>query len=123
MTAPESPGNGFFWAPPAELTQRVPADKPRRGNAWEQRYSESSAATLATRHRDDTGPNGFGYRLTELRIARRLRASYVSGQLGLDRNTLNAYERGTRHPDFWVFLEIAKYYGVTLEYLAYGKKG
>lgn len=67
--------------------------------------------------------NGFPERLQYLRehkypITNR---SKTADYIGIDRETLRKYERGEATPSLKVAARIAEYYGVTIDYLHYGK--
>ncbi|WP_155286095.1 helix-turn-helix domain-containing protein [Lacticaseibacillus zhaodongensis] len=56
-------------------------------------------------------------RLKELRTAKRLTQEDVAKFLGITRPAYTAYESGTRQPDDTTKMKLAKYYGVTVDYL------
>lgn len=59
----------------------------------------------------------FDERLKNLRIARDLSQQKVADDLGLKVNTYRNYENNEREPTSMTLLKIARYYGVTLDYL------
>lgn len=61
--------------------------------------------------------NVFSERLTGLREEKGLRRQEVADALGISRASLEYYEKGQRKPDIEVAARIAKYYGVSTDYL------
>lgn len=68
--------------------------------------------------------NDFPARLRRLREKQRpIRSMRVTSELmGLGHNTLRRYERGEREPSLSELIQIAKYYGVSIEYLCIGEE-
>lgn len=64
-----------------------------------------------------TEKNVFSERLTQLREDRGLKRQEVADALGISRASLEYYEKGQRKPDIEVAARIAKYYGVSTDYL------
>lgn len=64
-----------------------------------------------------TEKNGFSERLTQLREDRGLKRQEVADALEISRASLEYYEKGQRKPDIEVAARIAKYYGVSTDYL------
>lgn len=59
-------------------------------------------------------------RLKELREAKNLTQSQVARDLNMPRQSISHYEKGDRQPDYEIALTIARYYGVTVDYLLGG---
>ena len=59
----------------------------------------------------------FRERLVQLRKERGLTQKEFSEELGFNRSTVAAWERGSRQPDIMQAVNISKYYSVTLDYL------
>ncbi len=59
----------------------------------------------------------FPSRLRELRKERRLRQEDLAHALNVSRQTISKYERGQREPDYDMLIQIADYFGVSLDYL------
>lgn len=64
-----------------------------------------------------TEKNVFSERLTQLREDRGLKRQEVADSLEISRASLEYYEKGQRKPDIEVAARIAKYYGVSTDYL------
>ena len=64
-----------------------------------------------------TEKNVFSERLTQLREDRGLKRQEVADALEISRASLEYYEKGQRKPDIEVTARIAKYYGVSTDYL------
>lgn len=64
-----------------------------------------------------TEKNVFSGRLTQLREDRGLKRQEVADALEISRASLEYYEKGQRKPDIEVAARIAKYYGVSTDYL------
>lgn len=64
-----------------------------------------------------TEKNVFSERLTQLREDRGLKRQEVADALEISRASLEYYEKGQRKPDIEVAAKIAKYYGVSTDYL------
>lgn len=64
-----------------------------------------------------TEKNVFSERLTQLREDRGLKRQEVADALEISRASLEYYEKGQRKPDIEVAARIAKYYGVSTDYL------
>lgn len=64
-----------------------------------------------------TEKNFFSERLTQLREDRGLKRQEVADSLEISRASLEYYEKGQRKPDIEVAARIAKYYGVSTDYL------
>lgn len=56
-------------------------------------------------------------RLKELREDRDLRQVDVALQTGIDQRTLSNYETGKTNPDSFSIIKLAKFYGVSCDYL------
>lgn len=56
-------------------------------------------------------------RIKELREDRDLRQIDVSEKTGIDQRTLSNYETGKTNPDSYAIIKLAKFYGVTCDYL------
>ena len=56
-------------------------------------------------------------RIRELRKQRGLSQAELGKILNIAQNTLSAYERGSRDPDTETLSQIAKYFGVSIDYL------
>ena len=67
--------------------------------------------------KDMTENNVFSERLTQLREERGLKRQEVADALEISRASLEYYEKGQRKPDIEVMARIAKYYGVSTDYL------
>ena len=59
----------------------------------------------------------FNTRLKELRIEKELSQSQLSKELGVLPRTVSFWEADQRRPDFETLEKIAKYFGVTTDYL------
>ncbi|MGJ8729320.1 helix-turn-helix domain-containing protein [Listeria aquatica] len=59
----------------------------------------------------------FANTLKELRKKENLTQGQLSMKLGISRDTLANYEIGRREPDFETLKKIAKYFGVSTDYL------
>ena len=59
----------------------------------------------------------FSNRLQALRESKGWSKTYVSNKLKLKPQRYSNYEYGTREPDFGILSEIAKLYGVSVDYL------
>ena len=64
-----------------------------------------------------TEKNVFSERLTQLREDRGLKRQEVADALEISRASLEYYEKGQRKPDIEIAAKIAKYYGVSTDYL------
>jgi transcriptional regulator with XRE-family HTH domain len=62
----------------------------------------------------------LGERIRELRKRKNMTLRELASELGIPFTTLGNYERGDRSPDFGTVLEIAKYFGVSMDYLTKG---
>ncbi len=62
-------------------------------------------------------PNLFSERLCLARKRLGLSQQAVADKLGVSRNLLSNYERGTRQPDFQMLCTLAKFYGTTTDFL------
>ncbi|MEH7085135.1 helix-turn-helix transcriptional regulator [Neobacillus drentensis] len=62
----------------------------------------------------------IGERIRELRKRKNMTLRELASELGIPFTTLGNYERGDRSPDFGLVLEIAKYFGVSMDYLTRG---
>ena len=67
-------------------------------------------------HMKDITEN-LGDRLKKLRMDRNLTQSQLAGILGVEQNTVSAYEMGQRQPSYDVLLTLASYYHVSTDYL------
>lgn len=56
-------------------------------------------------------------RLTELREQRNMSQQDLAKALGISRSSLSMYEVGQREPDHTILKRIAKFFGVTTDYL------
>lgn len=65
----------------------------------------------------DTRPVTFGLRLRTVREEKGLCQTTTSKKLGLSRSALSMYERDERQPEFSKLIEIADFYGVSVDYL------
>lgn len=61
--------------------------------------------------------SGLGERLRKLRLERKLTQREVAEQLGIGVSTLGMYEGGWREPDLDTLMKLARFYGVTTDYL------
>lgn len=59
----------------------------------------------------------FGKRLRHLRKREGLSQIELANRLGIPNQNVSNYERGFRHPDFDTLKMIARYFGVTTDYL------
>ena len=59
----------------------------------------------------------FAERLRELRKSRRLSQGDIADLLGVTRQAVSAYERGTREPDYESLEVLADYFNVDMDYL------
>lgn len=65
----------------------------------------------------------FGQRLRFLREQRGLKQIELAEKIGLRNHTISNYERGERAPSPESLEALANFFGVTTDYLLYGKKG
>ena len=56
-------------------------------------------------------------RIRELREDRDLRQVDVAEKTGIDQRTLSNYETGKTNPDSYAIIQLAKFYGVSTDYL------
>lgn len=56
-------------------------------------------------------------RIRELREDRDLRQIDVAEETGIDQRTLSNYETGKTNPDSYAIIQLAKFYGVSTDYL------
>ena len=56
-------------------------------------------------------------RIRELREDRDLRQIDVAEKTGIDQRTLSNYETGKTNPDSFAIIQLAKFYGVSTDYL------
>ena len=56
-------------------------------------------------------------RIRELREDRDLRQIDVAEKTGIDQRTLSNYETGKTNPDSYAIIQLAKFYGVSADYL------
>lgn len=56
-------------------------------------------------------------KLRELRKARRLTLAEVANAIGIKQQVLSYYERGDREPRVETLKKLAKFYGVSIDYL------
>ena len=59
----------------------------------------------------------FGENLRELRKARSLTQKELGAKVGLSKAVVSKYENGMGYPTFDVLIRIARYFGVTTDYL------
>ena len=64
----------------------------------------------------DTLENYF-VRIKELRLAKHLTQKDVSNYINITTNAYQKYEYGTRKPDIDIFIKLADYFDVSLDYL------
>ncbi len=60
----------------------------------------------------------FGDRLKELRIKNNLSQRELAKKLNISKTAINYWEKGLRTPTLDVVINIADYFGVTLDYLS-----
>ncbi len=65
---------------------------------------------------------GIGKRITDLRKRDKLTQEELAGALNTNRSSLNMWERGQRELKAGDLQEIADYFGVTVDYLIYGRE-
>ena len=61
--------------------------------------------------------NAFGEKLKELRLEAGLSQRKLGEKLGVCNQTVSFWESGSREPDLDGLLKIAKYFGVSTDYL------
>ena len=61
--------------------------------------------------------NNFSVNLSVLRKSKKLKLSQLSEALGITIQSISAMEKGKNAPSFEVFLALAEYYNVPLDYL------
>jgi transcriptional regulator with XRE-family HTH domain len=66
---------------------------------------------------DLKGPLGFGHRLRRLRVARGLTQNALAMELKCVQASIADWECGKFYPGFWKLIEIAKHFGVDLDWL------
>lgn len=59
----------------------------------------------------------LGERLKKLRLERKLTQREVAEEIGIGVSTLGMYEGGWREPDLDTLVKLARFYGVTTDYL------
>lgn len=59
----------------------------------------------------------IGERVRHLRKEKNMTLRQLADALGVPLTTLGNYERGDRKPDFQFFLDVANYFGVSMDYL------
>ncbi len=59
----------------------------------------------------------FGIVLRELRKSRNLTQSELGSSVGLSKAVISKYENGLGYPNFDILIHIAKYFGVTTDYM------
>ena len=59
----------------------------------------------------------FGENLKKLRKGRGMTQSELGGKIGLSKAVISKYETGLGYPSFDVLIRIAKFFGVTTDYL------
>lgn len=59
----------------------------------------------------------FGENLRKLRKGRGLTQSELGGQIGLSKAVVSKYETGLGYPSFDVLIRMAKFFGVSTDYL------
>ena len=59
----------------------------------------------------------FGENLRKLRKGRGMTQSELGGKIGLSKAVISKYETGLGYPSFDVLIRIAKFFGVTTDYL------
>ena len=59
----------------------------------------------------------FGGNLKKLRKARNLTQQELGAKIGLSKAVVSKYENGIGYPTFDVLIQIARYFGVTTDYL------
>ena len=62
--------------------------------------------------------NKFAERLHDLRVEKNLSQQQLSKELGVGRVIIGYWERGLNEPSLSKLIAIAKYFGVTIDYLA-----
>ena len=60
----------------------------------------------------------FQVRLQKLREAKHISRARMSERCGLEQSAIRRYERGEREPKLSTLIQIADFFGVTLDYLA-----
>jgi DNA-binding XRE family transcriptional regulator len=63
------------------------------------------------------GPLGFGARLKRLREARQITQAALSRSIGCTGAAIGVWENGSSYPAFWNLVELAKFFGVDLDWL------
>ena len=61
--------------------------------------------------------NGIGENRKRLRKQQEIKQAVLAAKLNIGRQTLSAYERGVTLPDVLALIEIADYFGVSLDEL------
>lgn len=61
-----------------------------------------------------------GERIRHLRKSKNMTLRELAHELGIPFTTLGNYERGDRQPDFQLVLDIANYFGISMDYLTRG---
>ncbi|MBR6595549.1 MAG: helix-turn-helix transcriptional regulator [Oscillospiraceae bacterium] len=59
----------------------------------------------------------FGENLRKLRKGRSMTQSELGGQIGLSKAVISKYETGLGYPSFDVLIRIARFFGVTTDFL------
>ena len=59
----------------------------------------------------------FSERLKELRLGNKLKQSDLAKELSVDQRTISNWENSTNEPDFETLTKIAKYFGVSTDYI------
>ena len=66
--------------------------------------------------------NVFGEQLRRLREKKRISRKVLGELCGLSKNAIAKYEQGTREPSFETLMEIADFFGVSIDFLLGRKK-
>ena len=61
--------------------------------------------------------NRFNQKLKELREEKKLLQKQLASELGVSQVTIARWETGSREPSFDDLIKIAKYFGVTTDYI------
>ena len=64
----------------------------------------------------------FGENLKRLREEKKITQEKFAAEIGCSRTTITAYEEGAATPTLLRLIHLAKYFGVTLDELVFGKK-
>ena len=57
------------------------------------------------------------FRLRDLRLQRHMTQTRLAIELNMEQNSISRYERGEREADYRTLIQLADYFGVSIDYL------